>query len=87
MTSYIVVKQKDGTVVFSGSVDGGSEFSFSGTDKKGTLGTEISIFIEGNLNTKIHTSCSVPIGPGLEAGHFTVVAGSSRNGGALCPIH
>ncbi len=87
----IVVKTKKtgengSKVVFDGTVQAGATFSFVGNDKKDTLGTEISIYIDGVLNTKIHTSCSVPIGPGLISGDFTVVSGSSRNGGDLCPI-
>jgi hypothetical protein len=73
-------------VVFSGNVAPGETFSFVGMDKKGTLGTEIRIYVDGVLATKIHTSCSQPIGVGSVYGDFTVVAGASRNGGALCPI-
>jgi hypothetical protein len=80
-----VEQKKDGTV-FDDFVPAGGEFSFSGTDKKGTLGTEISIFVNGILNTKIHTSCSKPIGPGLVSGSFEVISGDSRNGGPLPPI-
>ncbi|WP_177419532.1 SdrD B-like domain-containing protein [endosymbiont of Lamellibrachia barhami] len=83
---YVEVSQKKGGIVFSGMVQPGEEFSFSGTDKKGTLGTEISITVDGSLDTKIHTSCSKPIGPGLIAGIFEVISGTSRNGGELCPV-
>jgi hypothetical protein len=80
-----VDQKKDGTV-FDDFVPTGGEFSFSGTDKKGTLGTEISIFVDGILDTKIHTSCSQPIGPGLVSGSFEVISGTSRNGGPLPPL-
>ena len=79
-------KGKDGGVVFNDVVQPGEEFTFSGMDKKGTLGTEISIYVDGILNTRIHTSCSQPIGPGLVSGDFEVIEGYSRNGGLLCPI-
>ncbi|MCP3999372.1 MAG: hypothetical protein GY727_00455, partial [Gammaproteobacteria bacterium] len=46
--------------------------------------TEISIYLGCILNTKIHTSCSKPIGPGLVSGSFEVITGESRNGGVLC---
>jgi len=88
----IVVKtKKDGhdsgtKVVFDETLQPGEVFSFLGNDKKGTLGTEIKIYIDGSENTKIHTSCSVPIGPGLVKGSFEVISGSSRNGGELCPV-
>ncbi len=64
-------------------VDG--QFTFTGTDN-GTLGTEISIYVDGVLNTKIHTSCSQPIGPGLISGDFEVIEGYSKDGGLMCPI-
>ena len=57
-----------------------------GVDKKNTLGTEITIEINNIFHTKIHTSCSEPIGPGLVSGDFEVIYGESRNGGPLCPI-
>jgi len=86
-TAFVTVQQKkDGKVVFSDTVDPGEVFSFIGADKKWTLGTEIQIYVNGHLHTKIHTSCSQPIGPGLVSGDFEVVDGSSRNGGKLCPV-
>ncbi|MCP4996760.1 MAG: hypothetical protein GY934_23750, partial [Gammaproteobacteria bacterium] len=45
---FITVKQKNGEVVFAEEVDHLGAFSFIGTDK-GTLGTEISIFVNGCL--------------------------------------
>jgi hypothetical protein len=92
-TADIVVMRKirkkddpDEGVVFTGTVEPGAEFTFVGNDKKGTFGTEISIYVDDQLNTKIHTSCSQPIGPGLISGLFEVVEGYSRNGGLLCPL-
>ncbi len=85
--AHIVVEQKKvHDPVFDGIVQPGESFSFVGADKNGTLGTEISIYVDDVLDTKIHTSCSKPIGPGLVAGSFYVVTGASRKGGELCPI-
>ncbi len=81
-----VEQKKDDVVVFDAVVAPGEQFSFVGEDKKNTLGTEIKIFVDGVLNTKIHTSCSQPIGPGLISGDFLVIEGMSRNGGELCPL-
>ncbi len=50
------------------------------------LSTEIPIYVGGVENTRIHTSCSQPIGPGLIGGDFLVVEGQSLNGGPLCPL-
>lgn len=83
--AVIKVVQKNGDVVFNDTVTAGGQFSFVGTDN-GTLGTEITIFIDDVENTKIHTSCSKPIGIGLISGDFEVVAGRSKEGGDLCPL-
>ena len=85
--AHILVEQKkDGIVVFDGIVQPNEQFNFVGQDKNATLGTEISVYVNGLLNTKIHTSCSQPIGPGLTSGDFEVIGGYSRNGGELCPL-
>lgn len=77
-------KRNPGAVLFSEQVLPGASFSFVGLDKKGTMGTEISIYVDGSLNTKIHTSCSQPIYIGMVSGDFEIVDGYSRNGGQLC---
>ncbi|NQV33175.1 MAG: hypothetical protein HQ515_10805 [Phycisphaeraceae bacterium] len=76
----------DGSVVFEEALDQGDPFTFTGLDDKGTLGTEISVFINNALNTKIHTSCSKPIYPGMISGLFEVVEGHSLEGGLICPL-
>ena len=82
----VVTQKKDGQVVFNGSVAAGSDFSFSGKARKGTLTTEITVAVNGVVDTRIHTSCSVEIYPGLNFGSFTVMGGASRNGGEFCPV-
>ncbi|HVL68897.1 MAG TPA: Ig-like domain-containing protein [Vicinamibacterales bacterium] len=86
----IQVLQQDGgnksIVVFDGIIQPGGTFSFTGVDKQGTLGPNITVTVNGAANTVIHTSCSQPIGPGLISGDFKVVEGESRNGGRLCPM-
>ena len=81
-----VFSKKSSVPAFDGSVQPGMEFSFVGSDKKGTLGPEITMWIDGVLNTKIHTSCSEPIGAGDKYGDFTILSGRSRIGGLLCPL-
>ena len=81
-----VFMKKESEPVFSENLAPGQRFTLEGTDKKGTLGTEITLFVNGSRNAGFHTSCSEPIGPGSEDGRFRVLAGSSRNGGDLCPI-
>jgi hypothetical protein len=82
----LVYASKGGGVRFAGFVAPGELFSFTGGDRKGTLGPYIKLFVDGHYHTSMHTSCSVPIGPGTVAGDFLVVEGASRNGGALCPV-
>jgi len=88
--ALIVVKQRvqgrdKEAAAFSGVVQPGGLFTFVGLDNQGTLGPEIEIYVNGVLNTTIHTSCSQPIGPGLVRGDFLVIEGYSRGGGLLCP--
>jgi hypothetical protein len=83
--AHIQVLQKKGEVVFDSVVQPGETFTFSGIDKDGKLGTEITVAIDGRVNTTLHTSCSKPIGPGIRSGDFEVVAGHSKDGGPLCP--
>ena len=78
--------KKEAINIYSGILNNGEEFSFSGVDKKGTLGTKIFILVNGELNAEIHTSCSKPIGPDLIAGDFTVISGHSLNGGELSSV-
>ena len=80
-----VVQKKDGGVVFENIVEPNGQFSFAGT-VNGTLSTEITIYINDVENTKIHTSCSELIGPNMSFGDFTIIAGESSGGGALCPV-
>jgi len=84
--TFIEVEQKKEGIIFDGMVDPGDTFTLVGMDKKGTLGPKIKIFVDGDLNIKIHTSCSEPIGPGLVIGDFEVIEGYSRKGGELCPL-
>ena len=88
----VKVVQKNGDVVFNEEVAPGGQFTFDGTDtgkngdKPATLGTEITIYVNGTENTDIHTSCSQPIGPGLVRGNFIVIEGYSLNGGLICEV-
>lgn len=84
--AHIQVLQKKDEVVFDGTLQPGETFTFSGSGKDNKLGTEITIKVNGQVNTKIHTSCSKPVGPGLVTGDFEVVEGSSKDGGSLCPV-
>ena len=86
-TASVMVKTKKGDVIlFDAAVSPGDTFTVNGADKKGKLGTEIKIFVDGEEYTRIHTSCSQPIGVGMVFGNFEIVGGESLKGGPLCPI-
>ncbi len=84
-SGFIEVRQSNGDVVFGDVVEHGASFSFEGTGDHGKLGSWIKVDVGGE-ETKIHTSCSEPIGPGSTFGNFDVIAGTSKKNGLLCPI-
>ena len=92
-SAFIMVFQKKLKNPIAGFLaESGDIFTVNGQDKDSTLGTEISLYVvpEGEsgddpIITKIHTSCSQPIGPGMVFGDFLVTGGYSKDGGLLCP--
>jgi len=77
--------------LFEGPVAPGGTFEVVGPPTgpggfQGTLGTEITVFVNDAFHAMIHTSCSQPIGPGMVFGDLLVVAGASKHGGPLCPL-
>lgn len=85
-TSLVQVYQKKEGCIFDGMVDPNNLFSFEGAKGDGTMGGEITIFVNEEEHAKIHTSCSREIGPGLRRGDFRVFEGYSLDGGLLCPV-
>ena len=78
----IIRAEKDSnTVYFEGPVGTNGRFTIDNGDS--SLG-DVEIYINGVLNTDIHTSCSQPIFPGLVTGDFTVVSGISKDNGPIC---
>jgi hypothetical protein len=55
----VEIIQKNGDVVFNSFLSPGDVFPIVGTDN-GTFGNEIKIYVDGNENARIHTSCSLP---------------------------
>ncbi len=85
--ALITIFQKEGELVFNNTLNPNEQFSITGVDKKNTLSPWIDIFIDNIPTTRIHTSCSEPIGPGLVSGYFIVISGKSKIGGNLCPVN
>lgn len=84
--ALIKVEQEKEDTVFLNMVGPAEQFKIIGSDKQGTLGKKINLWVNGVHNTEIHTSCSKPIGRGLVSGDFEVIRGHSRKGGKLCPM-
>ncbi len=47
--------------------------------------SDFKVYINGQLNTTIHTSCSQPVDPGLVYGDFEIIFSRSIIGGPICP--
>jgi len=77
----IRVEKDSSTIYFEGPVGPNGRFTVADGGEK--LG-DFDIFIDGVLNTSIHTSCSQPIFPGLVTGDFTIVEGFSKDNGPIC---
>lgn len=70
--------------VFSDVIDPGETFSFTGSlANQKFVGANIELRVDGVLNTMIASTCG-PTLVGSVYGDFTVFAGTSLNGGALC---
>lgn len=73
------------TVVFSGLVNPGSNFSFDGTLADGRFATnQVTLAVDGIYNTVIDTSCGSSIFVNSTFGSFVVTSAASLNGGAIC---
>jgi hypothetical protein len=85
---YVEVQQKKGKdtpTLFAGTLQPFEVFSFKGAGKHDKMNPEISLYLDGALDAKIHTSCSVPIGPGQVHGSFRILEAVSSDGGPTCP--
>lgn len=79
-----IVQRKLGDLLYQGTTATGDIVAVSGTWKSGKLGNEILIFVDGELDQTIHTSCSLPLIVGTQFGDFLLVAGASAVGGTFC---
>jgi hypothetical protein len=82
-----VTIRDDRAVYFQGALAPGEAVTINGTRSDGRFEkNELKLYVGSVENVRIHVSCSKPIGVGMVFGDFTVLAGASRNGGALCPM-
>jgi len=76
----------DTDFVSGSTIQVGVPFTINGTRRDGKMSSNTQIRSNSATVGEIHTSCSKPIYPGLVVDGFTVLAGTSRDGGALCPL-
>jgi len=85
-TEYVEVTGEDGDpVYYAGNVSPGDTISFEGTGSYNKLDKHTEIYVDGDLDEEVHTSCSQPIGPGVVFGDFTVTYAESKDNGPVCP--
>ena len=84
--SHVMVVQKNGDVIFDGTVQPGESFTFMGTGKNGEMGSEIAILLNGQVNGGFHTGGNEPLGPGAHSGEFLVTEGFTNKDGELCRL-
>lgn len=90
---WIKVKDNQCHSLYWGEVQPGAEFEFYGVQNKQSMGPKIYLWtcVSGHwrycqFDCEIHTSCSVPIGPGQVWGSFTIIEAISKNDVVMCPI-
>jgi len=94
LAKWIKVKDNKNYLLFWGEVQPGAEFEFYGVQWKQSMGPKINMYLCGggccccncDFDCEIHTSCSVPIGPGQVWGSFTIIEAISKNDVVMCPI-
>jgi hypothetical protein len=62
--------ESGGTVYFSGTIVDGDTICADASPEK--FGGDVKIYVEGNKNASIHTSCSQPLEPGMIKGNFEI---------------
>ncbi|MDF1797745.1 MAG: hypothetical protein P1V81_01100 [Planctomycetota bacterium] len=85
---YVEVQQKKGKdtpVLFGATLQPFEVFSFKGASKHDKMNPQIMLYLDGKLDAEVHTSCSVPIGPGQVHGSFRILEAVSLDGGPTCP--
>jgi hypothetical protein len=72
-------------VYFEGSVAPGTIITVVKGSSDSRIVNQLELYINGDHNTSIHTSCSQPIYPGLTFGSFLVTQAISTKAGPICP--
>ncbi len=76
----------NGATIYTNVLNGGEVFELIGSRADGRFDKNNLILNAGDQDTTIHVSCSQPIGIGTVFGPFSVLAFSSRVGGAFAAV-
>ena len=85
LPALITVLENGSNVIFNQVVSPGGTFSIYGSLPDGTFqGNQVTLAVSAIYNGLINTSCVSPVFVGSSYGSFTVMTGTSKNGGAIC---
>ena len=83
----IFIQGKHGQVLFPAEIVEAGGLVLIESSDDGRMDNSINIYVNGDQNTSVHTSCSVPIGPGSVWGDFEIVEAVSVKNGPVCPLN
>jgi gliding motility-associated-like protein len=82
---FTITAYDQGGLIFSGVVGAGDTFTITGSQRNEKfVGPTVSLRVAGSPNASIGTGCASDVDVGDRFGLFTVVAGTSKSGGAIC---
>ncbi len=87
VTVYDDTSPKADKILFDSTLNPGDQFTITPRPGQAKLNNDITIYVNGVFNAKVHTSCSQPIGPGLISGDFEIVNARSKDSGLMCPLN
>ncbi len=79
-----VKEKKHQKQIFSGTVQPGASFSFTGSGHDGKFDKTLYFYVDGSKNTSLSTKCDNNPTVGNTYGDFTLMAGTSKDNKALC---
>ncbi len=84
-TAFIsVYEDKNDELIFSGNIQAGASFSFTGSKSNGKMDKKIHFYIDNSYNTTIQVDCKYNLYKGDDFGEFTIVSGTSEDELPLC---
>jgi len=79
-----VKEKKHSKQIFTGTVQAGASFSFTGSGHDGKLYSTLYLYVDGSKNATLSTKCDDSPKVGDTYGDFTLMAGTSKGNKALC---